>query len=199
EAVRLLESLAGGALDGKPLDVRVPRTQPQPVSLRPLRVRQILGVDIPAAECDRLLSSIGFRSVAVAGSEDGAAGVGAGRGRTDPSEARAANQAPTTGTGGSPGAAEVLHFQAPTWRTDALDEIDLVEEVARLHGYVVIPFDPPPRRASTVPTAPQVSLTDRLRRVLAAAGLYEVRPLPFVSEPADPAVRVRNPLAENEA
>ena len=162
EAVRLLESLAGGRRDGAPLDVRAPREVRAPIPLRPARVTQVLGVEIGATECVQLLESIGFRSV-------------------PPTEA-----AP-------------LAFAAPRWRMDALEEIDLVEEVARLHGYDAIPSDPPPRRSSAVPIAPVVPLIDRLRSVLSARGLFEVRPLPFVPAPAEPAVRVRNPLAESEA
>lgn len=95
--------------------------------------------------------------------------------------------------------ADSLTIQPPSWRADVVDEVDLIEEVARLYGYDTIPSDPEPSRPSTVPDAPLVPLTDRIRRVLAAEGLLEARPLPFVPDPGIPAVRVLNPLAENEA
>ena len=86
----------------------------------------------------------------------------------------------------------------PSWRVDMTLEVDLIEEVARLHGYGAFPSELRPFRAGTVPDAPIELLASRLRQTLAGAGLYEVRPMPFVSG-GEGYVRVHNPLAENEA
>jgi phenylalanyl-tRNA synthetase beta chain len=91
-----------------------------------------------------------------------------------------------------------LHVVPPSWRMDIAHEVDLIEEVARLHGYDAFPSDLRPFRAGTVPDAPIELLASRLRTTLAEAGLFEVRPMPFVNG-GDDHVRVRNPLAENEA
>ena len=86
----------------------------------------------------------------------------------------------------------------PRFRSDVNGEIELIEEVARLHGYEAFPSDIRPFRPGTVPDAPLELLSRRIRSDLIAAGLYESRPMPFVKEGPD-AHRVRNPLAEDEA
>ena len=91
-----------------------------------------------------------------------------------------------------------LHVIPPSWRLDIGHEVDLIEEVARLHGYDAFSSELRPFRIGTVPDAPIELLASRLRTVLANWGLYEVRPMPFVSG-GEGYVRVRNPLAENEA
>lgn len=91
-----------------------------------------------------------------------------------------------------------LHVIPPSWRFDIAHEVDLIEEVARLHGYDAFSSELRPYRLGTVPDAPIELLASRLRTVLATAGLFEVRPMPFVSG-GEGHVRVRNPLAENEA
>jgi phenylalanyl-tRNA synthetase beta chain len=91
-----------------------------------------------------------------------------------------------------------LHVDAPSWRVDIGGEVDLIEEVARLHGYDKFPSELRPFRASSVPDAPIELLASRLRTTLVGLGLYEVRPMPFVSG-GEGHVRVRNPIAENEA
>ena len=91
-----------------------------------------------------------------------------------------------------------LRVVAPSWRFDIAHEVDLIEEVARLHGYDRFASDLRPFRAGTVPDAPIELLASKLRITLAHAGLFEVRPMPFVSG-GERHVRVRNPLAENEA
>ncbi len=91
-----------------------------------------------------------------------------------------------------------LHVVPPSWRMDIVHEVDLIEEVARLHGYDKFSSELRPFRIGTVPDAPIELLASRLRTTLANAGLFEVRPMPFVSG-GEGYVRVRNPLAENEA
>jgi phenylalanyl-tRNA synthetase beta chain len=86
----------------------------------------------------------------------------------------------------------------PSWRLDLVSEIDLIEEVARLNGFDQLPDEIRPYRPGTSSDAPLWTTSARLRDVLAAAGLLEARPIPFVSG-GDEHVRLLNPLAENEA
>jgi len=70
----------------------------------------------------------------------------------------------------------------PSWRRDLSREIDLVEEVARIHGYDKIPED------VSVPMAPSHrTKTDRVlavvRHVLTASGFDEAMTLSAVEEP----------------
>jgi phenylalanyl-tRNA synthetase beta chain len=92
----------------------------------------------------------------------------------------------------------LVHVLPPTWRRDLVAEIDLVEEVARLHGYDRLSDEIRPYRPGTSVDAPLWSTAARLRDALAGAGLLEARPTPFVAG-AEGHVRVLNPLAENEA
>lgn len=96
----------------------------------------------------------------------------------------------------------------PSWRPDLTGPADLVEEVARLHGYDEIPSILPQAPAGQGLTTAQKTRRD-VARVLANAGLTEVESYPFMSTAAhdrqqlaadDPnrqAVRLRNPLADD--
>ena len=69
----------------------------------------------------------------------------------------------------------------PSWRRDLEREIDLVEEVARLHGYDKIPEDAVvPLAAARRPQADRVLA--EVRRVLTAAGLNEAMTASVVPE-----------------
>ena len=99
----------------------------------------------------------------------------------------------------STGGSGALRVAVPSWRSDARAEIDLIEEVARLHGYDSLSSEVRPFRPTTVPDDPMVGVERRIRTVLAGAGLLEARPMPFVSVASDEKLRLRNPLTENEA
>ena len=94
--------------------------------------------------------------------------------------------------------AAIVHVNVPSWRSDLVAEIDLIEEVARLHGYDALPDEIRPFRPGTSADAPMWTLAARLRTALVAEGLLEARPIPFVAG-GDEHVRLLNPLAENEA
>ena len=74
-----------------------------------------------------------------------------------------------------------LLVKPPSWRADLTREIDLIEEVARIHGYDQIPDD------ALVPVAVQLPgreqrATERVTETLVAAGFCEAMTLAFVSE-----------------
>ncbi len=69
-----------------------------------------------------------------------------------------------------------LQVQVPGHRTyDVTREVDLIEEVARGHGYDAFPAELAPFRPSVVPDHPLFDLEARLRELLVADGLFEVR------------------------
>jgi phenylalanyl-tRNA synthetase beta chain len=76
--------------------------------------------------------------------------------------------------------------------------VDLIEEVARLHGYEKFPADLRPFRPGLLPDAPIERATAEARRGLVRQGLFEVSPLP--TGPADGAdsVRLLNPLSSTD-
>ena len=70
----------------------------------------------------------------------------------------------------------------PSWRRDLTREIDLVEEVARIHGYDKIPEDVSVPMATSHRTESDRVLA-KVRQVLTAAGFDEAMTLSVVEEP----------------
>ena len=95
----------------------------------------------------------------------------------------------------------------PAHRVDVGREIDLIEEVARHHGYDRLPATFP--AAVRPPAPPSAALARRrlLRRVLTASGCSEAITYGFIEQAAaapfvdgsDDLVRIANPLAETSA
>lgn len=94
--------------------------------------------------------------------------------------------------------AGTLAVSAPSWRKDVVEEIDLIEELARTRGYDSFSAELRPYNPSSVPDASAFLLERKLRETLVGLGLLEVRPMPFVSEGKGATVRISNPLAEDE-
>lgn len=100
---------------------------------------------------------------------------------------------------------EVLTVTPASWRPDLTDPADLVEEVARLHGYGHIPSSIPRAIAGTGLTSSQ-RRRRRVARALADNGFVETYTFPFVTrdradelgldekDPQREAVAVLNPL-----
>ncbi|HLT17005.1 MAG TPA: phenylalanine--tRNA ligase subunit beta [Acidimicrobiales bacterium] len=98
-----------------------------------------------------------------------------------------------------------LDVQIPSWRYDASTEIDVIEEVARHHGYSQL--------GKTVPRSPITGrLTQRqldrrwLRAVLVGRGVTEAMPMPFLAPgelarcgQADDGIRITNPLVAEQS
>jgi len=102
------------------------------------------------------------------------------------------------GLGEAPGGTITAHV--PTWRSDVSREVDLVEEVARHHGYSKIPSTLPPS-GGVEGLRPWQAMERAVRDVLVGAGLVEVINYAFVPDtPAGfaPRVSLQNPLAEDQ-
>ena len=72
------------------------------------------------------------------------------------------------------------HYVPPSWRRDLSREIDLIEEVARIHGYENIPEDAFVPLSLSEKTLPE-RVADRIRDTLTASGFFESITLSFVS------------------
>jgi phenylalanyl-tRNA synthetase beta chain len=98
---------------------------------------------------------------------------------------------------------DVLDVGVPSWRPDLEREIDLVEEVAQLHGYENIPAEPATGIEGGF--SPTQLLRNRVRDALVGAGLSEATLSTFVH--ADDIVRIgydgeliriSNPMTEDQ-
>jgi phenylalanyl-tRNA synthetase beta chain len=103
------------------------------------------------------------------------------------------------------GDGEVLTVALPSWRPDCTSEIDVIEEIARHHGYHRIGKEVP---SSTVHGHLSASQQRRrlLRHVLLGLGISEAMPNPFLDPDAahragldSAAVRITNPLVAEES
>ena len=105
---------------------------------------------------------------------------------------------------------EVLSVSIPSFRPDLKEEMDLIEEVARIHGYEHIPTTVPGAITGAGRVAPEMEFETRVRELLTAAGLFEglsyslidYRMLELMLLPEDAPERaqvvpVRNPKSED--
>ncbi len=91
-----------------------------------------------------------------------------------------------------------LPFEVPGFRSwDVSREVDLIEEVARRHGFDAFPDELGPFRPGTVPDDPLFRLQDELRGLLAGRGLLEAHTLAFAPE-AEGEVEILNPISVEE-
>ena len=90
-------------------------------------------------------------------------------------------------------------YVPPSWRHDLAREADLIEEVARIHGYDKIPENAP------IPVAPSSkrvfdTALDRIRQVMTAAGLSEAMTPSIVTQKLDESLSpwTESPALESE-
>ena len=103
--------------------------------------------------------------------------------------------------------AEVLEVSAPSFRFDLTREADIVEELARIHGYDNIPPTLPAVRMGAGADDPLLRWMRKTRTLLTTQGLSEVVTLPFCTPRMNQAftglwdgdgrpVRIANPLRQ---
>jgi phenylalanyl-tRNA synthetase beta chain len=94
--------------------------------------------------------------------------------------------------------------EIPTWRLDVEREIDLIEEIARIHGYDRFP-NTLPAFAGSVVALPHAAQAEKIRRTLLALGYHEALSHTFVAGEesqrfsASTPVGIANPLSEEAA
>ena len=100
-----------------------------------------------------------------------------------------------------PGRRAEFTVHIPSWRLDMEREIDLIEEIARLHGYDKF-TSTLPAYAGAVVELPQAKKDEKLRSSLLALGYNEAISLTFISyDEAEqfahtPVIELENPLSE---
>ncbi|MBI4864247.1 MAG: phenylalanine--tRNA ligase subunit beta, partial [Candidatus Riflebacteria bacterium] len=95
--------------------------------------------------------------------------------------------------------ADKMTVEVPSFRPDLSLEIDVIEEVARLFGYDKVPALPPVGASLPVREDPLHRLIRASRRCLAGLGFNEAISFPFTDRQAAGAVRLANPLKEEES
>ncbi len=148
----LILEIAGGKLAPGIVDVGRPPPKREPIVLRFSQLKRILGIDVPPERVREILLALGCAETAEVRDQ-----------RSEVTE-----QSPNLQISKS----RNLVVVPPSWRRDLTREIDLIEEVGRIHGYEAIPED------VGVPMVPSARrredrVLERVRHVLTAAGFDE--------------------------
>src|SRR6266567_133163 len=163
-AAELILQLAGGELLAGVVDVYPGKRAPKKIQVTRKELLRVMGADVPDKQIEASLTALGFAPV-----------------RIDHNR----------GAEGSLLAA--WECTQPSWRAEVEREIDLIEEIARIHGLDKFPARLPHHKAET-----------RLRERLIGLGYREIVTIPHVPEDRDalfrpegvsPA-RLANPLSE---
>jgi phenylalanyl-tRNA synthetase beta chain len=155
----MILDLAGGELAAGVVDVGRAPPRRERIVLRLSQLERILGIPVPVMRVREILTALGVEEDA-----------------SHPTSLLAHPSVYVL----EPSS---MAFIPPSWRRDLTREIDLIEEVGRIFGYDAIPED------VGVPMAPSARrrddrVTERIRRVLTAAGFDEAMTLSVVDEAA---------------
>jgi len=137
---QLMIQVGGGKVAKGVVDVYPGKPEQKEVTLRLLRLGKLLGIEIPAEECLKILSALDFEPKL----KDG-----------------------------------LITCTAPSWRSDVYREVDLIEEIARVHGFSKVPTERR-IRIEVVPADPHQKLAESIRTHLNACGFYETINVTFV-------------------
>jgi len=95
-----------------------------------------------------------------------------------------------------------LKVGVPAWRAQDIErEIDLIEEVARLHGYDKIKTTVPLVREETLQENKNYLLIRKIREILAGCGMYEAQTFSLVDPKmaGEGALQLKNPMTPEES
>jgi phenylalanyl-tRNA synthetase beta chain len=171
----LIQEIAGGEILSGVVDVYPARREPLRLELSRREFLRVMGSDVSDKEIEAILGALGFAPHR----------VDAAKGTSDSLLA-------------------LWECRQPSWRQDVAREIDLIEEVARHHGFEKFP---PRLHASRQPAArlPHAETFDRLRERLIGLGYCEIVSIPLINAEEDSLfaapgalpVAIANPLAED--
>ena len=170
----LIQQVGGGEVLAGVLDVFPGREAPPAIELTRKELLRVMGADVPDAEIEAILSALGFAPV-----------------RVDTASSKDSSLA-------------AWACRRPSWRGDVTREIDLIEEIARLHGLDKFPARLPTARLPAR-RLEDAEAEDRLRERLLGLGYQEIITIPIVDEASDVVfrdvnatlARIANPLAED--
>ncbi len=149
---QLILETAGGQLAEGAVDAYPKPVEPKQITLRHQKASDLLGISLKPEECEFYLGQLGLKTV--------------GR-KARPVDAVTAP--------------EPVTFQIPTFRVDLKREVDLIEEIARLHGVDKIPATPPRGAIGTNAFDAVHDQIAEARRILSGLGLNEAQGQTLVS------------------
>lgn len=175
-ACQLISEIAGGTVLTGAIDTADSVPTRSPIILRLAQIERVLGIKVDAATIVKILVGLGCQ----------------------------AKSGEPAKSGESDERGEALKCVPPTWRHDLTREVDLIEEVARIHGYDKIPENAP---IPVIPSSKRTfdSAMQRLRGVMTAAGFSEAMTPSLVVEKLDtsaspwtdrPALQTRTAMLE---
>ncbi|MHC4068369.1 MAG: phenylalanine--tRNA ligase subunit beta [Planctomycetota bacterium] len=142
-AAQLITQAAGGKVAKGVVDVYPQKPEQIQLTLRLVRLRKLLGIDVPSDKAVKILTGLGFNPVAKDDS---------------------------------------VTCTVPSWRrADVSREADLIEEVARVHGYNQIPTERK-IQIEVVPVDGRKRLTESMAAYLNGCGFYETINVTFVDD-----------------
>jgi phenylalanyl-tRNA synthetase beta chain len=139
---QLIIQVGGGKVARGVVDVYPKRPEQKTATLRLSRLNKLLGIEVPAGEAMKILSTLSFEPEL----KD-----------------------------------DLITCIIPSWRSDVNREVDLIEEVARVHGYSKVPTERK-IRIEVVPTDPRQKLAESIGTYLNACGFYETINVTFAED-----------------
>jgi phenylalanyl-tRNA synthetase beta chain len=173
-AAELILQLAGGELLGGVVDEYPGKRAPKKITVTRAEILRVMGADVADKEVERILGALGFAPM-----------------RVDQNR-------------GQEGALlAAWECTQPSWRAEVEREIDLIEEIARVHGLDKFPPRLPAARTGAA-RLPHYEAETRLRERLIGLGYREIVTIPHVDEQRDELFRpegaapakLANPLSE---
>jgi phenylalanyl-tRNA synthetase beta chain len=173
-AAQLILQTAGGSLVPGVVDAHPRPIEPRQITLRHHKVNELLGLNLRPEEMEYYLGQLGLRA--------------------------ANRRARPVGEAGAP---EPVTFSVPTFRVDLKREVDLIEEIARLHGVDRIPASAPRGAVGAHPFDAVYDQIAGVRHLLSGLGLDEAQGQTLVGKDEirgmrdEEIVRLANPLSSD--
>ena len=149
---QLILETAGGQLAEGIVDAYPKPVEPKEITLRHHKVNELLGIELRPEEIEFYLGQLGLKIVN--------------------------RKARPVGADATP---EPVTFQIPTFRVDLKREVDLSEEVARLHGVEKSPPTPPRGAFGANAFDATHDVLAEARRILSGLGLHEAQGQTLIS------------------
>ncbi len=150
---QLIVQVAGGKVAKGIVDAYPKKPRREKVTVRQSRINHLLGIEVPADEAMGILQKLGFEPVKAAASPEGSAAA----------------------------SGDVITCTVPSWRSDVYREADLIEEVARHHGYNKVPVEKK-IEIEVTPVDKRQKICSMVGEYLNGCGFYETVNVSFVDD-----------------